>query len=98
MIGTVGGHIVVRLALIVSGGGRDPGAETGRQNLRRGSAAVVESVSPREIAAGIARETGAGIETVIETGIEIERGETKIKYPTNIFFSAISNLYGSDGC
>lgn len=67
VIGTVGGHIVVRPPLNVNGGVRDPKVETGHQSLWRGSAAVVESEeSPREIAAGIA----TGIETVIETGIE----------------------------
>lgn len=68
---TVGGHIVVRLLLIVSGDVHGPGAVTGCRNLQRESAPVVENVIPREIEAEIVREIGAGI----ETGTEIERGK-----------------------
>lgn len=71
---TVGVHTVVRPLLIVNGDVHDPGAVTGLRNLQRGSVAVVETVIPREIGAGIVKETEAGIETVIETGTEIERG------------------------
>lgn len=74
VIVTVGDHTVVRLLLIVSGDVHGPGVETGLRNLQRGSAVVVETAIPREIGAGIVRETEAGTETVIETGTEIERG------------------------